>query len=67
VTTGTDAAPKDLRGYVIDAFGDDGAVLVVDETGDLRKGVHCVGVQRPEYATSLTWESVRLSNMRSTL
>jgi hypothetical protein len=33
----------DLRGYVIDAFGDDGAVLVVDETGDLKNGVHSVG------------------------
>lgn len=36
----------DLHDYVIDAFGDPGAILVVDETGDVKKGVHSVGVQR---------------------
>ena len=30
-----DAVRDDLRGYVIQAFADPGAVLVVDETGDL--------------------------------
>ena len=34
-----DAVRDDLRGYVVDAFGDPDAVLVVDETGDLKKGV----------------------------
>ena len=33
----------DLRDYVVDAFGDPDAVLVVDETGDLKKGVHRSG------------------------
>ena len=28
----------DLRGYVTERLGDPGAVLVVDETGDLKKG-----------------------------
>src|SRR6266851_4279605 len=28
----------DLRGYVLEHFGDPGAVLVADETGDLKKG-----------------------------
>src|SRR2546430_2531468 len=28
----------DLRGYVLEHFADPGAVLVVDETGDLKKG-----------------------------
>lgn len=28
----------DLRGYVVDNLGDPNAVLVVDETGDLKKG-----------------------------
>jgi len=41
-----DAVRDDLRGYVVDHFGDAGAVLVVDETGDLKKGIHSVGVQR---------------------
>ena len=34
-----DAVRDDLRDYVVDAFGDPGAVLVVDETGDVKKGV----------------------------
>ena len=41
-----DAVRDDLRDYVVDAFGDPGAILVVDETGDVKKGVHSVGVQR---------------------
>jgi len=36
----------DLRGYVLEHFADSGAVLVVDETGDLKKGTATVGVQR---------------------
>jgi len=35
-----------VRAYVIDAFGDPRAILVYDETGDVKKGVHSVGVQR---------------------
>jgi SRSO17 transposase len=31
-----DAVRDDLRGYVIDAFADPGAVLIVDETGDVK-------------------------------
>ena len=42
----------DLREYVIDAFGDPGAILVVDETGDVKKGVHSVGVQRQYSGTA---------------
>ncbi len=42
----------DLRDYVIDAFGDRGAILVVDETGDVKKGVHSVGVQRQYSGTA---------------
>ena len=41
-----DAVRDDLRDYVIDAFGDPDAVLVVDETGDVKKGTDTVGVQR---------------------
>ena len=42
----------DLRDYVIDAFGDPGAILVVDETGDIKKGTHSVGVQRQYSGTA---------------
>ncbi len=47
-----DAVRDDLRDYVIDAFGDPGAVLVADETGDVKKGVHSVGVQRQYTGTA---------------
>jgi len=47
-----DAVRDDLRGYVMDAFGDPGAVLVVDETGDLKKGEQSVGVQRQYTGTA---------------
>ena len=42
----TDGAHDDLRDYVITYLGDADSVLVVDETGDLKKGVCTVGVQR---------------------
>ena len=35
-----------LRDYVVDAFGNPDAILVVDETGDAKKRVHLLGVQR---------------------
>ncbi len=48
-----DGVRDDLRGYVVvDHFGDRGAVLVVDETGDLKKGVHSVAVQRQYTGTA---------------
>ena len=34
----TDGVVADLRSYVVDHLGDPDAVLVVDETGDLKKG-----------------------------
>ena len=36
----------DLRDYVTAHLGDTDAVLVIDETGDLKKGSATVGVQR---------------------
>jgi SRSO17 transposase len=47
-----DEVRDDLRAYVIDAFGDPGAILVVDEKGDLKKGVGTVGVQRQYTGTA---------------
>ena len=42
----------DLRDYVVGALGDTDGVLVVDETGDLKKGMHTVGVQRQYTGTA---------------
>lgn len=36
----------EARDYVTTAFADPEAILVLDETGDLRKGAFSVGVQR---------------------
>jgi SRSO17 transposase len=36
----------DVRGYLVEHLGDPGAVLVADETGDLKKGTATAGVQR---------------------
>ncbi|VAZ75457.1 hypothetical protein LAUMK15_02787 [Mycobacterium persicum] len=47
-----DAVRDDPRDYIVDAFGDPGAILVVDETGDVKKGVHSVGVQRQYSGTA---------------
>jgi SRSO17 transposase len=47
-----DAVRDDLRGFVVEHLRDDDAVLVVDETGDLKKGTHTVGVQRQYTGTA---------------
>ncbi|MBI3912051.1 MAG: transposase, partial [Armatimonadetes bacterium] len=41
-----DRVRDDLRPYVIEHLGDPQAVLVIDETGFLKKGDQSVGVQR---------------------
>ncbi|WP_088994545.1 transposase [Micromonospora echinaurantiaca] len=45
-----DAVRDDLRQLIVDRFGGLDAVLAVGETGDLKKGTHTVGVQRPSTA-----------------
>ena len=45
----TDLVRDDLREYVVEHFADERAVLVVDETGFLKKGTKSVGVQ-PQYS-----------------
>jgi SRSO17 transposase len=47
-----DLVRDDLRGYVLEHLGDPAAVLVVDETGFLKKGTTSVGVQRQYSGTA---------------
>ena len=47
-----DAVRDDVRDYVIDHLGDPEAVLVIDESGDCKKGTQTVGVQRQYTGTS---------------
>ena len=56
-----DEVRDDLRGYVVGAFAEDDAVLVVDETGDLKKGVHTVGVQRQYTGTAGRIENAQVA------
>jgi SRSO17 transposase len=41
-----DQVRDDLRAYVVEHLGDPGAVLVLDETGFVKKGMKSAGVQR---------------------
>jgi SRSO17 transposase len=47
-----DGVRDDLRNYVGEHLGDPAAVLVVDETGDVKKGTATVGVQRQYTGTA---------------
>ena len=47
-----DAVRDDLQAYVVEHLGDPGAVLVLDETGFLKKGTKSVGVQRQYTGTA---------------
>jgi SRSO17 transposase len=47
-----DRVRDDLRAFVLEHLADDQAVLVMDETGDLKKGTHTVGVQRQYTGTA---------------
>jgi len=51
-TWDADQVRDDVRGYVVEHLHDDQAVLVVDETGDVKKGVDTVGVQRQYTGTA---------------
>jgi SRSO17 transposase len=47
-----DAVRDDVRAYVVEYLGSAGGVLVVDETGDVKKGAASAGVQRQYSGTA---------------
>jgi SRSO17 transposase len=56
-----DAVRDDLRRYVVDELGDPGAVLIADDTGDLKSGSHTVGVQRQYTGTAGRIENAQVT------
>jgi SRSO17 transposase len=56
-----DGVRDDLRAYLVGALGDPEAVLVIDETGDLKKGTQSVGVQRQYTGTAGRVENAQVA------
>jgi DDE superfamily endonuclease len=54
-----DKVRDDVRGYVVDELGDPEGVLILDDTGDLKKGSASVGTQRQYTGTAGRIETVR--------
>jgi SRSO17 transposase len=51
----------DVRGYVVEHLAEPDAVLVVDETGDLKKGTGTVGVARQYTGTAGRTENAQVT------
>ncbi|UOB15627.1 IS701 family transposase [Streptomyces sp. HP-A2021] len=56
-----DAVRDDVREYALEHLHDEDAVLVVDETGDVKKGTHTVGVQRQYTGTAGRIENAQVA------
>jgi SRSO17 transposase len=56
-----DQVRDDLRGYVADELGDADGVLILDDTGDLKKGLASVGVQRQYTGTAGRIENAQVA------
>ena len=56
-----DGVRDDLRGFVVEHLGDPDAVLVADETGDLKKGIATAGVQRQYTGTAGRIENAQVA------
>nr|WP_308216074.1 IS701 family transposase [Pseudonocardia humida] len=55
-----DGVRDDLRAYAVEHLGEPGAVLIVDETGFLKKGLKSAGVQRQYSGTAGRIENCQL-------
>jgi SRSO17 transposase len=56
-----DGVLADVRGYAIETLGTRDAIGVLDETGDLKKGTHTVGVQRQYTGTAGRIENAQVA------
>lgn len=56
-----DAVRDDLQAYVIEQLGDADAVLVLDETGFIKKGLRLAGVKRQHSGTAGRIENYQIS------
>jgi SRSO17 transposase len=56
-----DGVRDDLRSFVVEHLGDPDAVLVADETGDLKKGTATAGVQRQYTGTAGRIENAQVA------
>jgi SRSO17 transposase len=56
-----DGVRDDVRAYLVEHLGDPAAVLVVDETGDLKKGTGTAGVQRQYTGTAGRVENAQVA------
>lgn len=55
------AVRDDVRGYVVDALADPAGVLILDDTGDLKKGEFTVGTQRHYTGTAGRIENAQVA------
>src|SRR3712207_1176723 len=60
-----EAVRDDLQGYVAEHLGDPGAVLVLDETGFLKKGLKSAGAQRQYTGTAGRIEDRKSTRLNS--
>ncbi|GAA5186052.1 hypothetical protein GCM10023322_31430 [Rugosimonospora acidiphila] len=56
-----DKVRDDVRGYVVDELGDPDGVLILDDTGDLKKGSASVGTQRQYTGTAGRIENAQVA------
>lgn len=56
-----DDVGREMRRYVVEALGEAQGVLVIDETGVLKKGTHSVGVQRQYSGTAGRVENCQIA------
>jgi SRSO17 transposase len=56
-----DAVRDDVRSYAVEALGDPGGVLILDDTGDLKKGDHTVATQRQYTGTAGRVENAQVA------